>query len=168
MDRIPMCFCDILIVGGGAAGLTAACALHREDPGLNIILAERAEYLGGVLRQCTHRGFGLAYFKENLTGQEYADRLEAKIRETSVDIRLNTEVVKIGTTESACSDAGVSEKDSLSEGDRFAWLAGPRGREKVRFQTLILASGCRERAIGSLGVYGTRPSGVFGAASFSE
>lgn len=143
-----MADCDILIVGAGAAGMTMAYTMWEKRPMLKVILVERSNYLGGVLLQCIHRGFGLGYFHEELSGPEYACRLEKRLADTGVEIMLNTEVVQIS--------------------DKEAWLAGAAGWQKLRFRRLILATGCRERSIGSMGVWGTRPSGIFGAGQLQK
>lgn len=144
-----MTVCDVLIVGAGAAGMTAACAIWEKNPALKVILADRADSPGGILLQCIHRGFGTGYFREELTGPEYAKRLAKRLRDTKVSLRMNTEVVQISADRSAC-------------------VTGPDGWEEIRFQCLVLATGCRERAPGSLGIWGTRPAGVFCAGQLQK
>lgn len=133
---------DILIVGGGAAGMAAA--IKASEKGASVLLAEREADLGGVLNQCIHKGFGLTYFNEDLTGREYADRFRAKIYDRSLEIMTESDVVSIGE-------------------DRTAVIAGKDGVRKVSFDFCILAAGCRERTIGSVFVGGTRPAGVYTA-----
>ena len=140
---------DVLIVGGGAAGMTAAWTLWRSKRTLKILLAEREAQLGGVLRRCIHRGFGLGYFKEDMTGIEYAGYLENRLSHTEIEIRRGTEAF------------------SLAD-DRTVWLAGAGGGEQVSFRKMILAAGCMERSVGSLAVAGVRPSGVYGAGEMQE
>ena len=125
---------DILIIGGGAAGIAAA----KKCAGARVLLADRKAALGGVLLQCSHRGFG-----RNQTGQEYARELTEGFPDT-VDLSLNTTVL------------------SVSE-DRRAVLSGAFGRREVSFSRLILATGCREIPLGALGIAGTRPRGVYTA-----
>lgn len=134
---------DLLVVGGGAAGMSAALAAASAGP-VSVLLADREERLGGILPQCIHRGFGLGYFQRDLTGPEYAGRIIARMEGAAVNVRLNTTVL------------------SLSQ-RRTAELSGPGGYESVAFRRLILAAGCRERTIGALPVTGTRPAGVFTA-----
>ncbi len=140
---------DVLIVGGGTAGMTAAWALWNSKRTLKILLAEREAQLGGVLRRCIHRGFGLGYFKEDMTGTEYAGCLENRLSHTEIEIRRGTEVC------------------SLTD-DRTAWLAGVNGWEQVSFRKMILAAGCMERSVGSLAIAGVRPSGVYGSGEIQE
>ncbi len=152
--------CDVLIIGGGAAGMTAAYAIWKRNPRIHVVLAERSDCLGGVLRQCVHQGFGRGYFGEDLTGVEFADRLEAMLKKTHTDIWLNTEAVRIGELQE------ISQTEALP--DKSIWLARRGGPECVHFRFLILAAGCRERAVGSLGICGTRPAGVFMAGQLQR
>ena len=131
---------DILIIGGGAAGIAAA----KAAAGAKVLLADRKPELGGVLLQCTHRGFG-----KNKSGIEYAADLLTEFPET-VSLALNTTVL------------------SVSE-DRTAVLSGKEfGRKQVAFSRLILASGCREIPAGALTIGGTRPKGVYTAGQMQE
>lgn len=134
---------DLLVVGGGAAGMSAALSAAGVGP-VSVLLADREERLGGILPQCVHHGFGLGYFHQDLTGPEYAGRIIARMEGAAVSVRLGTTVL------------------SLSQ-RRTAELSGPRGYERVAFRRLILAAGCREIPIGTLPVTGTRPAGVFTA-----
>lgn len=139
MERV-----DLLIVGGGAAGMAAALAAEKAGV-KRILLADRERRLGGILPQCIHNGFGLGYFKEDLTGPEYAARFAARLDNSSVDVLLETTVLSISP-------------------DRTAVLSGPRsGCRRIAFERLILAAGCRETPIGALPVAGTRPAGIFTA-----
>ena len=136
--------CDVLIVGGGAAGMAAAWAACRAGLG-RVVLADREERLGGVLPQCIHHGFGLGYFREDLTGPEYAARWIARLSETAAEVLLETTVLSVAP-------------------DRTAVLSGPKtGLRRLAFNRLILAAGCREIPIGALPVAGTRPAGIFTA-----
>ncbi len=138
-----MATCDWLIVGGGAAGMAAALAAEASGVG-SILMAERGPALGGVLPQCLHKGFGVGIFGDSLTGAEYASRFIERMRRSRVSVRLRTSVLRL------C-------------GNRSALLSGPDGVETVRFRRCVLACGCREQAIGSLPVCGTRPAGVYTA-----
>ena len=139
MDKVQKYY-DILIIGGGAAGMAAALA--AEKAGFErILIAERKERFGGVLDQCVHNGFGLGYFKEDLTGIQYSERFIDLINNSHVDIQLNCMVLKINP-------------------DRTALLAGPDGFTTISFDRCILATGCRERSIYSQAISGTRPSGI--------
>lgn len=135
---------DYLVIGGGAAGMAAALELCNS--GARVLLAERGDALGGILPQCIHNGFGLGYFSQDLTGPEYAARFIEKIEKSSVDVRLATMVLELRL-------------------DKTALLSSPQGAYEVSFGRCILATGSRERSIGSLKIGGTRPAGVFTAGA---
>ena len=138
----------LLVVGAGAAGISAALAAW--DAGCrDVLLLDRAESMGGILPQCLHEGFGLTTFGQELTGPEYTARLAEKLAGTGVVFLPGTEVL------------------SVSE-ERIAVLSRRGAVEQLRFERLILASGCRERSIGSLPVAGTRPAGIFTAGQAQE
>ena len=138
----------LLVVGAGAAGISAALAAW--DAGCrDVLLLDRAESMGGILPQCLHEGFGLTTFGQELTGPEYTARLAEKLAGTGVVFLPGTEVL------------------SGSE-ERIAVLSRRGAVERLRFERLILASGCRERSIGSLPVAGTRPAGIFTAGQAQE
>jgi len=135
---------DYLIIGGGAAGMAAA--LQASAQGRQVLLADRADRLGGILNQCIHHGFGLGYFGQDMTGPEYAQAFLRKLEETSVDVRLGTTVLELRE-------------------NKTALLVSPRGAEEVEFEKCILCTGARERTIGSLQIGGTRPAGIFTAGT---
>lgn len=134
---------ELLIVGAGAAGISAALGAW-ETGSRDVLLLDRREALGGILNQCVHHGFGA-----DLTGPEYAAALISKLKATGVTLRLETEVL------------------SLSP-DRTAVLSNRKGLERVTFSRLILAAGCRERPLGALEITGTRPKGVYTAGEAQE
>lgn len=136
---------DLLVIGGGAAGMAAALAA-REAGTEKILIAEREPLPGGILRQCIHKGFGLGYFHEDLTGPEYAERFISRLEDSDIEFRGDTAVLELRK-------------------DRSALLSSRGKVEEVRFDRCVLATGCRERAIGSLPVSGTRPAGVFSAGT---
>ena len=137
---------DLIVVGGGPAGLAAACAAWAG--GLRrILIVERDRELGGILNQCIHNGFGLHYFKEELTGPEYAGRFVKLLGETGVEVRLDTMVLEV-TPERRVHMVGKA--------------AGYRVEEA---RSVILAMGCRERTRGAIAIPGTRPAGVYTAGA---
>ena len=137
---------DLIVVGGGPAGLAAAYAAW--DGGLRrILIVERDRELGGILNQCIHNGFGLHYFKEELTGPEYAGRFVKLLGETGVEVRLDTMVLEV-TPERRVHMVGKA--------------AGYRVEEA---RSVILAMGCRERTRGAIAIPGTRPAGVYTAGA---
>ena len=140
--------CELLIVGAGAAGMSAAVAAWEAGV-RDLILADSAPCPGGILCQCSHPGFGRAVFGTEKTGPEYASFLLSGLANTGVRLLPETEVLSVS-------------------GDRRAVLSSRRGLTELSFQRLILAAGCRERSIGSLPIAGTRPSGVFTAGQVQE
>ncbi len=136
---------DLLVIGGGAAGMAAA--LSARDAGAQrVIIAEREAQPGGILHQCIHKGFGLGYFHEDLTGPEYAARFISRLEASDIEFRADTTVLEL-------------------RADRSALLSSAGRIEQLCFRRCVLATGCRERAIGSLPVSGTRPAGIFSAGT---
>ena len=138
--------CQLAIIGGGPAGLAAACAAY--DAGLrDILILERDRELGGILNQCIHNGFGLHHFKEELTGPEYAGRFIEMLRETSVTVLSDTMVLDVTPEKHVCC---VNTTD---------------GYQEIAAQAVVLAMGCRERTRGAISIPGTRCSGIFTAGA---
>lgn len=137
---------DIVIVGGGPAGLAAAVAAKRNGAE-SILVLERDKELGGILNQCIHNGFGLHTFKEELTGPEYAQRFIDQLLEEKIEYKLNTMVLDIS------SDKVVTAMNRTE------------GILEIQAKAVILAMGCRERARGALNIPGYRPAGVYSAGT---
>ncbi len=141
--------CDVAVIGAGAAGLAAgeACALRQ----LKTIVIDRDETPGGILRQCIHNGFGLGYFKEELTGPEYALRVAERARKAGAEFLF---------------DATVTEVARLENGEfELLIYSGLHGVIRLRARAVMLAMGCRERNRGNLATPGTRPAGIFTAGA---
>lgn len=137
---------DIVIIGGGPAGLAAAVSAKRSGVE-SILVLERDKELGGILNQCIHNGFGLHTFKEELTGPEYAGRFIEQLLEEKIEYRLNTMVMDIAPNKVVTA---MNREDGMFE---------------IQAKAIILAMGCRERSRGALNIPGYRPAGIYSAGT---
>lgn len=150
---------DVVVIGGGPAGMAAALAAHKA--GARVAIVEREQHLGGILRQCIHPGFGLSHFKQELTGPEYAQRFIDQVHATDIALFLGSMVLGIDSGK----DTGAS---SVDEGAGTAavhtvTLMSPAGMLQLTGRAVVLAMGCRERTRSEIKIPGSRPAGVFTA-----
>lgn len=141
---------DVVVIGGGPAGMAAALAAHKADA--RVAIVEREQHLGGILRQCIHPGFGLSHFKQELTGPEYAQRFIDQVRATDIALFLDSMVLGIDSSES-------TEDTTL----HTVTLMNRAGMLQLTGRAVVLAMGCRERTRSEIKIPGSRPAGVFTA-----
>ena len=141
---------DVVVIGGGPAGMAAALTAHKD--GACVAIVEREQQLGGILRQCIHPGFGLSHFKQELTGPEYAQRFIDQVHATDIALFLNSMVIGINSGEPA-EDTAV----------HTVTLMSPAGMLQLTGRAVVLAMGCRERTRSEIKIPGSRPAGVFTA-----
>lgn len=133
---------DVVVIGGGPAGLAAALKAYEQN--ISVAIFERNSELGGILNQCIHSGFGLSYFKKELTGPEYAENFIKKVEDTNIDVYLNTMVINI-------------------DGEKNITAVNEEGVLEVKAKSVVLSMGCRERTAGAIRIPGYRPAGVLTA-----
>lgn len=141
---------DVVVIGGGPAGMAAALAAHKA--GARVAIVEREQHLGGILRQCIHPGFGLSHFKQELTGPEYAQRFIDQVHATDIALFLNSMVIGIDSGEPAEHTAVHT-----------VTLMSTAGMLQLTGRAVVLAMGCRERTRSEIKIPGSRPAGVFTA-----
>lgn len=141
---------DVVVIGGGPAGMAAALAAHKA--GARVAIVEREQHLGGILRQCIHPGFGLSHFKQELTGPEYAQRFIDQVHATDIALFLNSMVIGI--------DSGEPTEGTAIHA---VTLMSPAGMLQLTGCAVVLAMGCRERTRSEIKIPGSRPAGVFTA-----
>ena len=137
---------DVIVVGGGAAGMAAA--IESFKTGAKTLLIEKEDKLGGILNQCIHNGFGLHHFKEELTGPEYANRFIQLVNENKIEVLYNTYVTSI-------------EKNRVR-------VINDGGARVISSKAIVLAMGCREKAGGAINLAGTRPVGIYTAGQVQK
>lgn len=132
----------VAVIGGGAAGMAAALSVIEE--GAEAVLFEKGTALGGILNQCIHNGFGLTYFKEELTGPEFAERLASRVLDSHIDVRLETAVISVSK-------------------ELVVTYENPKGSASEKFDAIVYTSGSLERSAGAIALPGERPSGILTA-----
>ena len=150
---VPTQAFDVVVIGGGPAGMAAALAAHKA--GARVAIVERERHLGGILRQCIHPGFGLSHFKQELTGPEYAQRFIDQVRDTDIALFLDSMVIGI---DGGSDTPGASDAESHT-----VTLMSPAGMLRLTGRAVVLAMGCRERTRSEIKIPGSRPAGVFTA-----
>lgn len=147
---VPTQAFDVVVIGGGPAGMAAALAAHKA--GARVAIVERERHMGGILRQCIHPGFGLSHFKQELTGPEYAQRFIDQVCATDIALFLDSMVIGI--------DSGEPTEDNAVH---TVTLMNPSGMLQLTGRAVVLAMGCRERTRSEIKIPGSRPAGVFTA-----
>lgn len=153
VDAVATQAFDVVVIGGGPAGMAAALSAHKA--GARVAIVEREQHLGGILRQCIHPGFGLSHFKQELTGPEYAQRFIDQVRATDIALFLDSMVIGI--------DGGSDAVDTGTAAVHTVTLMSPTGMLQLTGRAVVLAMGCRECTRSEIKIPGSRPAGVFTA-----
>ena len=148
--------CDLVIIGGGPAGLAAALGARKQGI-KDILIVERDKELGGILNQCIHNGFGLHTFKEELTGPEYAGRYIEQVKDAGIPYVTDSMVLSIQSMS--------QYKSSLQADKVITMVSRTEGIIQIQAKAVILAMGCRERPRGALNIPGYRPAGIYSAGT---
>lgn len=180
---------DLVIIGGGPAGMAAALAAYRKNPQLAILIIERDRNLGGILNQCIHDGFGLHHFKKQLTGPEYSELFIEEIRKANIECLTGSMVLKVDCAQSAWGQNGRAEnslerslesnleQNNCEQGGRCApaqiktaiktvhAINNQHGYMQIPARAIVLAMGCRERTRGAIRIHGARVAGVYTAGT---
>lgn len=152
---------DVVVIGGGPAGMAAALAAHKA--GAHVAIVEREQHLGGILRQCIHPGFGLSHFKQELTGPEYAQRFIDQVCATDIALFLGSMVLGIDSGEGACVGDPGTDEGTGDAAVHTVTLMSRTGMLQLTGRAVVLAMGCRERTRSEIKIPGSRPAGVFTA-----
>ena len=152
---------DVVVIGGGPAGMAAALAAHKA--GARVAIVEREQHLGGILRQCIHPGFGLSHFKQELTGPEYAQRFIDQVCSTDIALFLGSMVLGIDSGEGEAVGTLNADKTAGATAVHTVTLMSRTGMLQLTGRAVVLAMGCRERTRNEIKIPGSRPAGVFTA-----
>lgn len=152
---------DVVVIGGGPAGMAAALAAQKV--GAHVAIVEREQHLGGILRQCIHPGFGLSHFKQELTGPEYAQRFIDQVRTTDIAQFLGSMVLGVDSGEGAGAGDPDTGESAGDDAVHTVTLMSRAGMLQLTGRAVVLAMGCRERTRSEIKIPGSRPAGVFTA-----
>jgi len=150
---------ELVVIGGGPAGMAAALAARKNNV-KDILIIERDKELGGILNQCIHSGFGLHYFKKEMTGPEYAEMVAAEVKENNIEYLTDSMVVRLDQDEE-----GENSRNSLRKQLVIYAVNSKNGYMRIGAKAVVLAMGCRERTRGAIQIHGSRVAGVYTAGT---